>query len=1438
MKKKLPVKKTAALFLSLVMIQTMALGAKAQGISAFSVIQAEDYTSQSGIQTQTCQDTGGGLNLDYIDDGDYTEYDNIDFGSGALGFQVRAAAPFEYGYVQIVLDNINNAPVGSCAIRPTGDWQVWSTFECPVSQVTGVHNVYLKFKVYGCSYRGFNVNYFTFLQRQGVDTVQDPVGQFDSTSAIDPSITQRDNQSDTWAATDALGRTLPTNATTGGQRSNKTVGLFYFLCNNNQTGQVYDNTQILAANPSNPQYGPFNTAHYWSQPYLGYYRSNEDYVIRKHAEMLSDAGVDVIFLDVSNGILYEPEWMRIFTVYDQIRKEGGKTPQIAFFCGIDSGVNQTELQTLFKDLYEKNIFQELIFKWQGKPLILADKSVLNDSNATVDGTDLRNYFNFRKCWAWSGTTWFGNGQDKWTWLDNYPQNYGWDQNSSKPEEVSVCVAQHATTNIGRSYHSGSEPSSVTTQMTQQGLNFSEQWSRALQVDPDFIFITGWNEWSACRYCASGGETFLGKTLSAGDSYFVDEYDEEYSRDIEPENGALGDDFYYQMTGYIRQYKGTRAAAASTGQKTINISGDFSQWDSVGPGYYDTLNDTTHRNSMSVSNEYSYVNSTGRNDFDTTKVTTDSNYVYFYAKTKSNITSPAGNNWMTLLLNTDNNSSTGWNGYDYIVNHTLVNSTTGYLAQNSGGGWSWTNTAQVPFTVSGNQIMFAIPKSQLNLNTTGKVSFQFKWVDNIPDSGNIMNFIDNGDAAPDQRFNYVYTESNAKNGRLEAESATLSGGANINSNHSGYSGSGFVDNWGASGAVASFQVSSTIACTKNLTIGYANGSGGTQTLSVYVNGSKAGQVSFPVVSSANWNAWSTVAQQIRLFPGTNTVTVCHDSGDTGSVNIDYVQVDPAASLQSSGSLRYEAEDGQFSGSAGKATDHTGYSGSGFVAGLSSTGSGCGVMVSANATGKCVLTFRYANGMGNNRTMSLYIDGQKACQMTFPSVAPADWNQWGTVTQTGYLSQGDHTVTLRQDAGDSGSINLDCVDVQQFAAKQADGSMLYEAEGGQLIDGTSVAANHLSYSGTGFVQGWEDVGSTDTMTVSCDSTANYALTVRYAAGAGIDRTLSLYVNGQKVSQLYLPATGASNWDEWGVATVNAALNQGDNTITLSHDSSDSGTVNIDSVDVVSNGSQLYEAENGQLGGGLTVASDHLYYTGTGFAAGFGSTGASDTITVSSASAANYALKVKYACGAGSAGSLSLYVNGQKISQLSFPSLASSNWDKWGLAVADISLNQGSNTIMLRRDSGDAGGINVDSFYLKPLANAMQNGTVTYEAEDGACSGGAYTAADHAGYSGGGFTAGWDSSGAANAMLVSSPSASGYSLTISYASGAGYNRTMSLYVNGIKQSQLSLPATSSSSWDVWGKITATVNLNQGNNTIVLKHDSGDSGAVNIDCVNFQKS
>lgn len=559
-------------------------------------------------------------------------------------------------------------------------------------------------------------------------------------SSSGPAMPRWDTQSDTWVATDALGRTLPDARECGPPRAGKFVGIFYFLWLGAHGHALYDNTKLIAANPERPAFGPRGVFHWWGEPLFGYYRSTDEFVIRKHAQMLSDAGVDVVFLDVTNGPTYDDAALALMKVYAEIRALGQPTPQIAFLANSSSA---KVVQHVYEAIYAKKIHPELWFRWQGKPLLLAPPEGLSD--------ELKQFFTIRRSWAWSDPKgWFADGKDKWPWLDHYPQKAGWHESPDKPEEVPVCVAQHPVSNIGRSFHDGKQPPPGAVE-SGKGLCFAEQWRRARQIDPELVFVTGWNEWVAQRFDGDGRQPFIGGVPAQGEAFFVDQYNAEFSRDIEPLRGGHGDNYYYQFVSEVRRFKGARAVPPLKPQP-ITVDGQFDDWKNVEPEYRDTLGDPVRRDALGYDNKTRLADSTGRNDIAAAKVSRDVKNVYFYVRTVKPLTPCTDPNWMLLFLDVDADAKTGWLGYDFVVNRAGVKPQSTLLERNVGGGYQWGSPVEVACRAAGNELELAIPSAALGI--AGKaVTIDFKWADNIQQTGEASDFTLHGDAAPNDRFNF-------------------------------------------------------------------------------------------------------------------------------------------------------------------------------------------------------------------------------------------------------------------------------------------------------------------------------------------------------------------------------------------------------------------------------------------------------------------------------------------------------------------------------------------------------------------------------------------------------------------------------------------------------------------------------------------------------------
>lgn len=553
----------------------------------------------------------------------------------------------------------------------------------------------------------------------------------------------RETMPDTWVATDGLGRSLPMSAEVGAPKANRTVGIFYFNWHaafGNK--EVHDIAKILAANPAAPPWGPVQAPHYWSEPRFGYYRPDDPWVIRKHVQMLTDAGVDMIVLDATNGFTYDAEREALCVVLEQMKAAGQRVPQIAMFAYAQ---HNAVVQHLWENFYKPGKHRDLWFQWKGKPLLLTPPDGLSE--------EVKAFFTLRTSWAWTrGQPWFGDGKDKWPWLDFAPQVPGWHEVPGKAECVPVGVSQHATSNIGRSYHGSRQPPPAECR-SGEGLYFDEQWKHALPHDPEFIFITGWNEWIAQRFLSDGSMTFLGRVLPAGESFFVDDYNPEFSRDIEPMRGGYGDNYYWQMAANIRRYKGARPVPAASPAKTIAIPGDFAQWADVKPVYLDDLHDTTHRDHDGVPGAGRYTNKTGRNDLNTAQVAHDDTHLFFHITTREPLTPATDADWMILLIDTDQDAKTGYHGYELRINQTRPASDKASVERWIGDTWEPTGAATLQLAAK--ELHLAIERSVFGITNDKPLSLDFKWTDNLPAKADGMDFLDHGDTAPNARFNYRY-----------------------------------------------------------------------------------------------------------------------------------------------------------------------------------------------------------------------------------------------------------------------------------------------------------------------------------------------------------------------------------------------------------------------------------------------------------------------------------------------------------------------------------------------------------------------------------------------------------------------------------------------------------------------------------------------------------
>ncbi|MEN8966073.1 MAG: hypothetical protein ABF250_08815, partial [Polaribacter sp.] len=230
--------------------------------------------------------------------------------------------------------------------------------------------------------------------------------------------------------------------------------------------------------------------------------------------------------------------------------------------------------------------------------------------------------------------------------------------------------------------------------------------------------------------------------------------EEFNRDMAPMKDGHTDNYYYQLVSNVRKYKGMNAPVKFLQPNKIKVDGNFKDWANVEPEFYDPIGDTMHRDFAGYDPKTNYKNDTGRNDIISAKVGLGKKDVFFYVKTENKLTNFKDDKWMLLFIDVDKDISTGWEGYDYVVNYEIKSSRKSTLKK--WNGTSWTDAGKLSYKKNKNEIELCVSKKDINLKENA--DFYFKWADNPIELKDVTTFFMNGDTAPDRRFKYHFKEN--------------------------------------------------------------------------------------------------------------------------------------------------------------------------------------------------------------------------------------------------------------------------------------------------------------------------------------------------------------------------------------------------------------------------------------------------------------------------------------------------------------------------------------------------------------------------------------------------------------------------------------------------------------------------------------------------------
>jgi poly(beta-D-mannuronate) lyase len=123
-------------------------------------------------------------------------------------------------------------------------------------------------------------------------------------------------------------------------------------------------------------------------------------------------------------------------------------------------------------------------------------------------------------------------------------------------------------------------------------------------------------------------------------------------------------------------------------------------------------------------------------------------------------------------------------------------------------------------------------------------------------------------------------------RYESENATISQGT-VATNHTGFSGTGFVDYANVTGSYVQWTFQAPSTDTASVAFRFANGTTTNRPMNISVNGTvvAAGMAFNP---TGNWDTWQTVSLMIPVNAGTNTIRATATTAN-GGPNSDYIEV---------------------------------------------------------------------------------------------------------------------------------------------------------------------------------------------------------------------------------------------------------------------------------------------------------------------------------------------------------------------------------------------------------------------------------------------------------------------------------------------------------------------------------------------------------------------
>jgi hypothetical protein len=143
-----------------------------------TTIQAENWISMAGVQTEATTDAGGGLNVGWIDAGDWMAYNVTIPAAGTYRVIYRVASPNASRTLRLEKD-AGATQLGSVTIPNTGGWQNWTNVAHNVTLPAGTYSIGI-----ATATGGFNLNYLTITNNLSAREATEDVSWFEENDAV------------------------------------------------------------------------------------------------------------------------------------------------------------------------------------------------------------------------------------------------------------------------------------------------------------------------------------------------------------------------------------------------------------------------------------------------------------------------------------------------------------------------------------------------------------------------------------------------------------------------------------------------------------------------------------------------------------------------------------------------------------------------------------------------------------------------------------------------------------------------------------------------------------------------------------------------------------------------------------------------------------------------------------------------------------------------------------------------------------------------------------------------------------------------------------------------------------------------------------------------------------------------------------------------------